>query len=119
LKDLQEEGKQMYAEFEKNNAEYEALKANPKISASLLKIREDELTKQYQKIEDFSEEMKEKLQLKQLELLKPFQDKLTKAIEKVAKEGNFMYIFDTSTLLNFERGEDIGPRVKLELGIKE
>jgi outer membrane protein len=118
-KDLQEEGKQMYAEFEKNNAEYEALKANPNISPSLLKIREDNLTKQYQKIEDFSEEMKEKLQIKQLELLKPFQDKLTKAIEKVAKEGNFMYIFDTSTLLNYEKGEDIGPRVKLELGIKE
>jgi Skp family chaperone for outer membrane proteins len=118
-KDLQEEGEQMAAEFEKNNAEYEALKENTNISPAVLKIKEDKLNEQYQKIEAFSDDMKQKLQLKQLELLKPFQDKLTNAIEKVAKEGNYLYIFDTSTILYFEKGDDIGPKVKLELGIKE
>ena len=62
--------------------------------------------------------MQEEIQKKQLELLKPFQDALLKAIEKVAKEGNFTYIFDTSTLINYEKGEDIGPKVKEVLGIK-
>lgn len=117
-KDLQTEGEQMAAEFKKKNAEYEALASNPSTAPAILKIKKDDLEKQYKKIEDFSNLMQEEIQKKQLELLKPFQDALLKAIEKVAKEGNFTYIFDTSTLINYEKGEDIGPKVKEVLGIK-
>lgn len=117
-KELQLEGEQMAAEFKKKNAEFEALAANPSTAPAILKIKKDDLEKQYKKIEDFSNLMQEELQKKQLELLKPFQDALIKAIEKVAKEGGFTYIFDTSTLINYEKGEDIGPKVKEVLGIK-
>ena len=117
-KELQTEGEQMAAEFKKKNAEYEALASNPSTAPAILKIKKDDLEKQYKKIEDFSNLMQEEIQKKQLELLKPFQDALLKAIEKVAKEGNFTYIFDTSTLINYEKGEDIGPKVKEVLGIK-
>lgn len=117
-KDLQTEGEQMAAEFKKKNAEYEALASNPSTAPAILKIKKDDLEKQYKKIEDFSNLMQEEIQKKQLELLKPFQDALLKAIEKVAKEGNFTYIFDTSTLINYEKGEDIGLKVKEVLGIK-
>jgi outer membrane protein len=117
-KDLQSEGEQMAAEFKKKQAEFEALASNPSTAPAILKIKKDDLEKQYKKIEDFSNLMQEEIQKKQLELLKPFQDALLKAIEKVAKEGNFTYIFDTSTLINYEKGEDIGPKVKEVLGIK-
>lgn len=117
-KELQTEGEQMAAEFKKKNAEFEALAANPSTAPAILKIKRDDLEKQYKKIEDFSNLMQEEIQKKQLELLKPFQDALVKAIEKVAKEGNFTYIFDTSTLISYEKGEDIGPKVKEVLGIK-
>ena len=117
-KELQTEGEQMAAEFKKKNAEYEALASNPSTAPAILKIKKDDLEKQYKKIEDFSNLMQEEIQKKQLELLKPFQDAIIKAIEKVAKEGNFTYIFDTSTLINYEKGEDIGPKVKEVLGIK-
>ncbi|HNX21266.1 MAG TPA: OmpH family outer membrane protein [Bacteroidales bacterium] len=117
-KDLQTEGEQMAAEFKKKNAEYEALASNPSTAPAILKFKKDDLEKQYKKIEDFSNLMQEEIQKKQLELLKPFQDALIKAIEKVAKEGNFIYIFDTSTLISYDRGEDIGPKVKEALGIK-
>lgn len=117
-KELQSEGEQMAAEFKKKQAEFEALASNPSTAPAILKIKKDDLEKQYKKIEDFSNLMQEEIQKKQLELLKPFQDALLKAIEKVAKEGNFTYIFDTSTLINYEKGEDIGPKVKEVLGIK-
>lgn len=117
-KELQTEGEQMAAEFKKKQAEFEALASNPSTAPAILKIKKDDLEKQYKRIEDFSNLMQEEIQKKQLELLKPFQDALLKAIEKVAKEGNFTYIFDTSTLINYEKGEDIGPKVKEVLGIK-
>jgi outer membrane protein len=117
-KELQTEGEQMAAEFKKKQAEFEALASNPSTAPAILKIKKDELEKQYKRIEDFSNLMQEDIQKKQLELLKPFQDALLKAIEKVAKEGNYIYIFDTSTLINYEKGDDIGPKVKEVLGIK-
>lgn len=117
-KELQNEGEQMAAEFKKKNAEFEVFASNPNTSPAILKLKKDELEKQYKKIEDFSNFMQEEVQRKQLELLKPFQDALLLAIEKVAKDGNYTYIFDATTLLNYEKGDNIGPKVKETLGIK-
>ena len=79
-KELQSEGEQMAAEFKKKNAEFEALASNPNTAPAILKIKRDDLEKQYKKIEDFSNLMQEEIQKKQLELLKPFQEALVKAI---------------------------------------
>ncbi|MDX9891173.1 MAG: OmpH family outer membrane protein [Bacteroidales bacterium] len=117
-KELQSEGELMAAEFRKKNAEYEAFATNPSTSPAVLKLKRDELEKQYKKIEDFSDYMQEEIQQKQLELLKPFQELLINAIEKVAKEGNYIYIFDSATLLNYEKGDDISLKVKEVIGIK-
>lgn len=117
-KGFQIEGEKMAEEFKKLKDEYEKLASTPNISPVRLKINEDELAKKYERIEDFSSYMQEEIQKKQLELLKPFQDILIEAIATVAKADNFTYIFDASSLL-YKNGEDIGPKVKVLLGIKE
>lgn len=115
--ELQATGEGMYAEFQKKQAEYQEL-GNKGTSAAVIKIKEDELTQMYTRIQEFSQAAEQDLQNKQLELLKPFQEKILEAIKEVGKENNFTYIFDTSTLTYYEQGEDISAKVKAKLGIK-
>jgi len=115
--ELQATGEEMAKEFQKKQEEYQAL-ANKGTSPAILKIKEDELTNMYKRIQDFSQSAEQDLQAKQMELLKPFQDAILAAIKEVGKEHGFMYIFDTSTLTYYEQGEDISAKVKQKLGIK-
>jgi len=115
--ELQATGEEMAKEFQKKQDEYQQL-VNKGVSAAVQKIKEDELTNMYQRIQDFSQSAEQDLQAKQLELLKPFQEKIINAIKEVGKEHNFTYIFDTSTLTYYEQGEDVSAKVKQKLGIK-
>lgn len=115
--DLQATGEEMAKEFQKKQEEYQQL-GQKGASAAVIKIKEDELTKMYQRIQDFTQSAEQDMQAKQMELLKPFQDNLLAAVKEVAKEHNFTYIFDTSTLTYYAQGEDITPQVKQKLGIK-
>ncbi len=115
--ELQATGEEMAKEFQKKQEEYQQL-ANKGTSPAILKIKEDELTNMYKRIQDFSQSAEQDLQARQLELLKPFQDAILAAIKEVGKEHNFTYIFDTSTLTYYEQGEDISAKVKQKLGIK-
>lgn len=118
-KEYQAEGEIMAKEFTKLQEEYERLASLPTTTPALLKLKQEDLSKKYEIIEKFSADMQEQIQRKQMELLKPFQDKLMEAIATVAKAENFTYIFDSSTLLSSQNGEDIGPKVKKLLGIVE
>jgi outer membrane protein len=73
-----------------------------------------------QRITAAQEKAQEDLAKQEEELLKPMVDKTNKAINDVASENNFTYIFDTSTgfVLYYDKGEDILPLVKTKLGIQ-
>lgn len=118
-KDFQVEGEIMANEFSKLQTEYERLASLPTTSPAILKLKRDDLEKKYERIEAFSAYMQEQIQKKQMDLLKPFQDRLIEAIATVAKAENFTYIFDSTTLLSSQNGEDIAPKVKIVLGIVE
>ena len=115
--ELQATGEEMAKEFQKKQEEYQKM-VNAGKSAAVLKIKEDELTDMYQRIQEFSQTAEQQLQEKQMDLLKPFHEKIKEAISQVAKEHNFTYIFDTSMLTYYEQGEDIAAKVKQKLGIK-
>ncbi len=115
--ELQATGEEMAKEFQKKQEEYQQL-GSKGASAAVIKIKEDELTNMYQRIQEFSQSAEQNLQAKQLELLKPFQEKILNAIKEVGKEHSFTYIFDTSTLTYYEQGEDVSAKVKQKLGIK-
>ena len=58
------------------------------------------------------------MQERQIELMTPFQDKILQAIQDVAKENGYAYIFDSKNLLYSEGGDDVSALVKKKLGIK-
>ena len=88
------------------------------MSSTVRQIREQELVDLQNRIQDFQNGVQQDLEEKQYELAKPFQDKIQGAIDSVAKENQFNYIFDTQILLYYDGGEDITPLVKKKLGIK-
>lgn len=84
---------------------------------SVRKSKENDLLALKNRILAFQEDVQSDIEEYQYTLVKPLQDKLQKAIDEVAKEKGFTYIFDTQILL-YSGGEDITPYVKAKLGIK-
>jgi Skp family chaperone for outer membrane proteins len=69
------------------------------------------------RIQEFQENAQKQLQEREAELTKPIIDRAKKAIEDVAREGGYTYIFDGAGLLYSQDSEDIMPAVKRKLGI--
>ena len=72
-----------------------------------------------QRIQDFQVSAQQDLQKKNDEIARPVYTKAKKAIEQVAKENGYKFVFDTSSgsVLYSEPGDDILPLVKKKLGI--
>ncbi|MCR4738089.1 MAG: OmpH family outer membrane protein [Bacteroidales bacterium] len=88
------------------------------MSSAVRQVREKELQDLGTRIQEFQSNAQQDLEDKQYELAKPYQDAIQNAINKVAKEHGYAYIFDTKILLYYGNGDDITPLVKKELGIK-
>ena len=115
--ELEAVGKQMAEEFKTKQAEYANL-ANSTTSSAILKVKEDELMKLYQRLQDFVSTSEVEIQQKQLELIKPFQDNLLAAIKKVAEANKYTYIFDVTMCAFYTDSDDLTNAVRTELGIK-
>ena len=107
----------MQAEGEKKLADYQQNEATMSELVKQDKIRELESIQQ--RILEFQQSAQESLAAKEQELITPILDKARKAIEDVAKEENFTYIFDASTgnILYAKENENILPLVKAKLGL--
>jgi len=116
-KTLETQIKGMQSELE---TKYQDYLANEKDMTDLIKqTRQKELQDIQARIEDFQKSAQDDLEKKQNELLKPIIDKAKAAIEKVAKDNQYTYIFDAGlgVLLYTDPSEDIMPMVKKELGL--
>lgn len=114
--ELQKAGEEMQNEFQTKYQELQNSAAT--MSPTLLRVKEDELNAMYARIQEFAQTMDEDLRAKQLEMLRPFQEKVLAAIAEVAKAGGYAYIFDTSTLTYYDASENIADKVREKLGIK-
>lgn len=115
--ELEAVGKQMADEFKLKQAEYANL-ANTTTSSAILKVKEDELTKLYTRLQDFVSSSEMDLQKKQIELLQPFQERLLAAIKKVAETNKYAYVFDITMCAFHSDADDLTAAVREELGIK-
>jgi len=107
----------MTAEYQQGVQEYQA---NESIYTELMK--EDkvaEITGLEQRIQAFQQNAQKSLQSKEQEMLEPILAKARKAIEDVATEGNYTYIFDQSngTILYAKDSENVIDLVKKKLGL--
>lgn len=100
------------AEYQQKLAKYQA----PTTSDAEKQMLETSLINLEQVMQEFSQNAQRDLQNKEQELLAPMAAEVNAAIEKIAKEKGFIYIFDTNSL-HYKGGEDITPLVKKELGI--
>jgi outer membrane protein len=73
------------------------------------------------RMQDFQTDAQQKVEAKSNELIKPLSDKAKAAVNEVAKEKGYSYVFDTSQgapLLVSPDGDDLLPAVKVKLALK-
>ena len=107
----------MTKEYQAKIQTYQAQEATMTEAIKQDKIKE--ITNLEERIAKFQQTAQNDLQAKEETLLKPIIDKARKAIEDVAKENNFSYIFDSGVgVLLFQKdSDDIMPMVKKKLGL--
>jgi outer membrane protein len=107
----------MQAEYESKVAEYQQNESTFSDIVKEDKIREVESIQQ--RILEFQKSAQQSLSEKELELFTPIRDKATNAIQEVAKEAGFTYVFDlgAGSLLYVNESQDILPLVKAKLGL--
>ena len=88
------------------------------MSTSVRKLKEDELIGLTNRIREFEQNVQDDMEEEKTRLIAPFQEKVQHAINEVAKEQKYSYIFDTTILLYYDGGDDVTPLVKKKLGIK-
>ena len=115
--ELEAVGQQMADEFKTKQAEYTNL-ANTTTSSAILKVKEDELMKLYKRLQDFVSSSEQELQAKQIELLKPFQERLLAAIKTVAEREKYTYVVDITMCAFHNETDDLTAAVRAELDIK-
>lgn len=108
----------MYAEYQTKVQDYQANAST--MSDIIRQTKEKELADLETRIQTFQQQADTDLQNKQVELLQPLLDKAKNAINAVAKENGYTYIFDVGTgaFLYYETGDNILPKVKAKLGLK-
>jgi outer membrane protein len=88
------------------------------MSTAVRKLREDEIVSIENRIREFQMNVSNDSEEEQARLIAPFQEKIQNAINEVAKEHKYSYIFDTQILLYYDGGDDVTSLVKKKLGIK-
>ena len=91
------------------------------MSEPIRTVKEKELQDLQGRMGSFEQTANEKIEGKLQELLSPVNDKAQKAIEAVAKEKGYTYIFDTSAsgIVYALPSDNILDAVKVKLGIKD
>lgn len=112
---------ELQSEYTKKYEAYIQLVNDPTTSAVILRDREDDLQTTQTRVQNFQNTAQQDLSEQQQKLLQPIQEKLMKAIDDVAKENGFTYVFDLavgSILYSSESSTDISDLVKKKLGIQ-
>lgn len=107
--------KTMYAEYESRSNDY--MQNQTGWTELIRQTKQREIQDMETRIREFQQNAQTKMQEREAELTKPIIDRAKKAIEDVAREGNYTYVFDGATLLYSQDSEDIMPQVKKKLGL--
>ena len=116
---LKAEYEQMMMEYQKKREDFETKGGT--MSQSVYQIKAQEIRDLEARITEFAKSAEEDVQDRYTELLQPFQERLLNAINDIAKEHGYTYIFDSTqggALLYSENSDDISHLVKKKLGIE-
>ena len=115
---LESQVQAMYGEYQTKAGEFqanEALMTDIVKEAKIKEIQDLEM-----RIQQFQQSSQESIQQKRNEVLAPLLEKAQNAINEVAEENNYTYIFDISlgSIVYGKESKDIMPLVKAKLGIQ-
>lgn len=107
----------MSKEYQAKVQDYQSKEAT--MTESIKKDKIKEITNLEERISEFQQTAQSDLQEREEKLLRPIIDKAKTAIEEVAKENGYTYVFDSGVgvLLYQKDSDNIMPLVKKKLGI--
>jgi outer membrane protein len=114
---LQKKGQQMLTDYQAKEQDAvqkeQAGQLSPVEKETVLK----ELQEKQEELIKYEQEMQQKLSKKEQELLTPILDNINSAIQAVAEEGNYTFIFDSSSgvILYADETSDVTSKVKAKL----
>lgn len=116
---LQKKGQAMLTAYQ---TEYQALgqkQQQGELSPKALEAESQKLKNQEVEIAKFQQESEQKIMKKNETLFKPIRDKIQAAIDDVAKEKGYAYVFDYSAgiIIYADDTTDVTPMVKAKLGM--
>jgi len=116
---LQKKGQEMVKSLQTKYQSLEQKRAQGELSPKQLETEAQTLQAEEVKISQFEQESQQKIIDKSETLLKPIRDKIQKAIDAVADESGYVYIFDASMgmILYAEDQADVSSLVKAKLGL--
>ena len=101
-----------------NDAVAKFIKDSATMNQSVKEVKRGELQKQSAELSGAEQTIQQQMQQKQQELVAPIQKRLLTAIQEVAKENGYTYVFPKEALLVAPPGDDIANLVKRKLGLK-
>lgn len=115
---------QLQAKIKDFQAKYEAYQRGASMMSDVIKAdKERELQDMQGQMEEFQKNAEASMQRKQEQLLEPVLTKVQKAIDEVANENGFAYVFNSdggmgmSIILHAPEKDDVTPLVLKKLGI--
>lgn len=114
---LQNQIQTLLEEYRAKLKEYQNI--SPNVSETIRQDKEQELKQLEERIQKFQQSAQQEVTKKEQELLKPIFEKINNAIEEVAKEKGYTYVFDVSTgaIMYADESQNIMPEVKQKLGL--
>ena len=116
-KGVQKQLEEMMTEYRAKQEKY--TNESSSMSALLKKDKEEELGNLGNRMQNFQQQAQQSLEQDEQDLINPIIEKAKKAIEQVAKENGYTYIFDTSVgaILYWEESDNVLSLVKKKLNL--
>ncbi|HEX2395201.1 MAG TPA: OmpH family outer membrane protein, partial [Bacteroidales bacterium] len=118
---MQQTLEELQVEFNRKFEEYQRLSNDPNTSRVIINTKEEELQSLNQRSQTFQQQAEQSIAEKRQQLFEPIQEKAIKAVNEVAAENGFTYIFDTAggmIVYSSPDSQDILSLVKTKLGLK-
>jgi len=117
-KQLENAMAQMQQDYQQKVAKYYEEEAG--MIPAIKETRQNEIVDLEKRIQTLQSKSESQLVDKQVQLLKPIEDKVTTAIKSFAQQESYTYIFDASpgqTLLYAPESNDVTGKIKAKLGL--
>ena len=118
-KEAEETFNEMYEEYQSKMTQYQQ-KADS-WTAAVRQSKEKEITDVQNRLQEFQQTIQQELQMQQNELMAPIQQKAIEAVEKLAKDGGYIYVFEVGSMLYIDpkQSTDLTPAARKALNIPD